>query len=58
VATSTELLQFTTIGVTGSTVPVYLPTGIQATVANIATTGEGIFLLFYDRDNNKVTLIN
>lgn len=58
VATSTEPLQFTTIGVTGSTVPVYLPTGIQATVANIATTGEGIFLLFYDRDNNKVTLIN
>lgn len=58
VATGTEPLQFTTVGVPGSTVPVYLPTGVQATVANIATTGGGVFLLFYDRDNNKVTLIS
>lgn len=57
VATSTEPLQFTTTGVVGSTVPVYLQTGVQATVANIVTTGGGIFLLFYDRDNNRVTLI-
>lgn len=57
VATSTQPLQFTTVGVSGSTVPVYLSTGAQATVANIETTGGGIFLLFYDRDSNKVFLI-
>lgn len=57
VATSTEPLQFTTTGVANSTVPVYLASGTQATVANIVTTGGGVFLLFYDRDNNRVTLI-
>lgn len=57
VTTSTEPLYFTTTGVSGSTIPVYLSTGLQATVANIVTTGNGIFLLFYDRDNNRVTLI-
>ena len=58
VATSTEPLQFTTTGVVGSTIPVYLQTGVQATVADIVTSGGGIFLLFYDKDNNRVTLIN
>lgn len=58
VATSTEPLLFTTVGVSGSTVPVYLSSGVQATVANIATTGGGVFLCFYDRDNNRVTLIS
>ena len=58
VATSTEPLQFATTGVVGSTIPVYLQTGVQATVANIVTSGGGIFLLFYDKDNNRVTLIS
>ena len=58
VATSTEHLQFETTGVVGSTIPVYLQTGVQATVADIVTSGGGIFLLFYDKDNNRVTLIS
>ena len=58
VTTSTEPLQFTTTGIPNTTVPVYLQTGVQATVADIVTTGQGIFLLFYDRDNNRVTLIS
>ena len=57
VATSTQPLQFTTVGVSGSTTPVYLSTGDQATAANIVTSGGGIFLLFYDRDSDKVFLI-
>lgn len=57
VTTSTEPLQFTTVGVTGSTVPVYLTNGTQATVASIASTGPAIYLAFYDRDNNRVQLI-
>ena len=57
VTTSTEPLQFTTIGVSGSTIPVYLANGAQATVANIASTGPAIYLLFYDRDNNRVQII-
>ena len=58
VATSTEPLQFETTGVVCSTIPVYLQTGVQATVADIVTSGGGIFLLFYDKDNNRVTLIS
>jgi hypothetical protein len=57
VTTSTEPLQFTTSGVSGSTVPVYLASGTQATVADIASTGPAIYLAFYDRDNNRVQLI-
>lgn len=58
VATSTQPLQFSTIGVPNSTVPVYLPDGTQATVASIASTGPAIYLFFYDRDNNRVQRIN
>lgn len=57
VTTSTEPLQFSTIGVSNSTVSVYLANGTQATVANIASTGPAIYLVFYDRDNKRVQLI-
>lgn len=57
VATSAEPLQFSTVGIANSTVPVYLNTGAQATVANIASTGQSIYLCFYDRDSNRVQLI-
>lgn len=58
VATSAQPIQFTTIGVPNSTVPVYLPDGTQATAASIASTGPAIYLFFYDRDNNRVQKIN
>lgn len=58
VATSTQPLQFTTVGVPNSTVPVYLANGTQATVASIASTGPAVYLFFYDRDNNRVQRVN
>lgn len=57
VTTSTQPLQVSTIGVSGSVQPVYLSTGVQATVADIASTGNSIYLFFYDRDTNRVQLI-
>lgn len=58
VAAGTEPLLFTTVGVNGSTVPVYLSDGTQATVASIATSGGSIFLFFYDRDSGRVQKID
>ena len=53
-----QFVQVSTIGVSGSVQPVYLSTGVQATVANIESTGNGIYLFFYDRDTNRVQLIS
>lgn len=55
---STNTLQFATIGVGGSAVPVWLSNGTQATAGDIESTGPAIYLLFYDRDNNRIQLIN
>lgn len=57
VTTSTEPVQFTTVGVSNSTVPVYLSSGTQATVADFVSTGPAIYLAFHDKDNNRVQLI-
>lgn len=57
VTTSAEPLQFSTNGVSGSTVPVYLSNGTQATVADIVSTGPAIYMAFYDRDTNRVQLL-
>lgn len=57
VTTSTEPLQFSTLGITNSTIPVYLANSAQATVANIASSGPAIYLVFYDRDNKRVQFI-
>lgn len=57
ITTSTKPLQFSTLGVSNSTVPVYLSNGTQATAASIASTGPAVYLVFYDRDNKKVQLI-
>lgn len=46
-------VQFTTPG--GSTVPVLDKTGAAVTTASIA---DGIYLAFYDRDSNKLQLLN
>lgn len=56
-AGGTNTLEFATIGVGGSNVPVYLPNGTQATAADIESTGPAIYLAFYDRDNNRIQLI-
>lgn len=55
--TDTNTVQFDTLGISGSEVPVYLPSGAQATVANFTSTSQQIRLCFYDRDSNRVQLI-
>ena len=55
--TDTNTVEFDTLGINGSSVPVYLPSGAQATVANFTSTFQQIRLCFYDRDSNRVQLI-
>lgn len=57
VATGTNVVQFTITGVSDSTIPVYLSNGEQATLADLETTGGGVFLFFYDRNINRLQLI-
>ncbi len=58
VATSAEPVQFTTTGVAGTTVPLYLNTGAQATAADLtSTTGPTFRLFFYDRESNRLQLV-
>ena len=52
-----NLVFFDTIGVDGSSVPVYLYSGVQATIANFSSSGPQVRLCFYDRDNNRVQLM-
>lgn len=57
-ATATgNLVYFDTQGVGGSSVPVYLYSGAQATVANFTSSKPQVRLCFYDRDNNVVQLM-
>ena len=55
--TAGNLVFFDTQGVGGSTVPVYLYSGAQATIANFTSSISQVRLCFYDRDNNRVQLI-
>lgn len=55
VTTGTNVVQFTITG--GSTLPLYLSNGEQATLADVETTGGGVFLCFYDRNANRLQLI-
>ena len=57
-ATQTNLVQFATLDVPGSNIPLYLFDGTQAQVSDIATTGNGIMLCFYDRVSNRLQLVN
>lgn len=55
--TQTNTVQFDTVGIGGSAVPVYKRNGNQALVSDLASTGPSIHLCFYDRDNNRVQII-
>lgn len=58
VATSTQPLFFNTIGVEGTSVPVYDADGDRITVATLATSNFPTFrLMFYDRQSNKLQLM-
>ena len=54
-ATGSDVINFNVFG-TGET-PLYLPTGDQATAANLVSAGNAVHLVFFDRDNNRLTLI-
>lgn len=54
ITTSTNTVEFGTIGVLGSSIPLYLYNGAQATVADLVTTTGGIIKCFYDRTNNRL----
>lgn len=56
-ATGSNVIQFDTVGVANSTIPVYLPGGDQATAADFESDGKSVFLCFYDRDANYLQLI-
>ena len=49
-------VQFTTTGVTGSTVAVLDAQGVALTTSTFP--GDGIYLGFYDRDTDKLQLLN
>ena len=55
--TGTNTVQFDTQGVGGSTVDVYQANGQIATVNELASLGQSVYLCFYDRDNNRVQII-
>lgn len=52
-----DVLQFDTLGIAGTTVPVYKADGTQAADTDIAGTGLGVYKCFYNRDNNRVQLM-
>jgi len=52
IETGTNTIQFSS-----PTLPVYLSSGEQATAADFATTGGGVFLVFFDRTANRLQLI-
>ena len=56
-ATDTNTVEFATLGVAGSNLPLYNYNGDQATVSDITTTG-GVLLCFYDKTNNRLQLVN
>lgn len=56
--TQTNNVEFATIGVGGSNIPLYSVTGTQVQVSELASSGPAIFLVFYDRDSNRIQLIN
>lgn len=57
VASGTDVVQFTTSGISNSTVPLYLQDGSQATTASLVSNGNAVHLCFYDSDNGHLQLI-
>lgn len=55
--TSSNTVNFNTIGVGGSAVPVYTRDGEICTIAEFVSTDQTVHLFFYDRDSNRVQLI-
>ena len=56
--TSTNTVQFDTQGVSGSAIDVYQANGQIATINELTSLGQSVYLCFYDRDNNRVQIIS
>ena len=56
--TSTNTVQFDTQGVGGSAIDVYQANGKIATINELTSLGQSVYLCFYDRDNNRVQIIS
>ena len=55
--TPTNTVKFDTQGVGGSAVDVYQPNGTIATINELTSVGQSVYLCFYDRDSNRVQII-
>ena len=56
--TSTNTVQFDTQGVGGSAIDVYQANGQIATINELTSLGQSVYLCFYDSDNNRVQIIS
>ena len=56
--TSTNTVQFDTQEVGGSAIDVYQANGQIATINELTSLGQSVYLCFYDRDNNRVQIIS
>ena len=56
--TSTNTVQFDTQGIGGSAIDVYQANGQIATINELTSLGQSVYLCFYDRDNNRVQIIS
>lgn len=56
--TSTNTVQFDTQGVGGSAIDIYQANGQIATINELTSLGQSVYLCFYDRDNNRVQIIS
>lgn len=56
--TSTNTVQFDIQGVGGSAIDVYQANGQIATINELTSLGQSVYLCFYDRDNNRVQIIS
>ena len=56
--TSTNTVQFDTQGVGGSAIDVYQANGQIATINELTSLGQSVYLCFYDRHNNRVQIIS
>lgn len=57
VATGIQPVVVTTEG-SGTYKPLYLFSGVQATAAELETTGEGVLLCFYDAANGRLQVVS
>lgn len=58
VTSSSQPVFFDTIGISGSSTPLYLKSGAQALVSNVAsTTAPTYHLCVFDRESNRLQLI-